>query len=116
MAKGVSTKGKRALALHLESGGSISVSEAMRRVGYSLASSHNPQKLTKTPLWNELLNNIPFDAILAGIVQVATDKSDKRAMLQAGDMLLKLGDKYPAGKLKVQAYNEEIERLKEEGN
>jgi hypothetical protein len=29
-------------------------------------------------------------------------------------MLLKLKERYPAGKLKVQAFNEEIERLSDE--
>jgi hypothetical protein len=29
-------------------------------------------------------------------------------------MLFKLKDKFPAGKLRIQAYNEEIERLKDD--
>ena len=38
---------------------------------------------------------------------------DKRVALEAGDKILKLKDRYPAGKLKIQAYNEELSRLQE---
>jgi len=39
---------------------------------------------------------------------------DKRVALEAGDKILKLKDRYPAGKLKIQAYNEELSRLQED--
>jgi hypothetical protein len=89
--------------------------EIMLKAGYSETSSTLPKaRLFETKGWQELLATINDEVILGKIREIALDSSDKRACLSAIDMLLKLKERYPAGKLKVQAFNEEIERLSDE--
>lgn len=94
-------------------GEKMTYGQIMREAGYSQATSLIPEKLTKTKGWNQLLAEVSDEDILEKIRSIALDVTDKRACLAAADMLLKLKDRYPAGKLKVQAFNEEVERLKE---
>ena len=49
--------------------------------------------------------------LLNRLKEIAMDKGKREAMT-AIDMLLKLKDKYPAGKVKVTQYNEEMEALR----
>ena len=89
--------------------------EIMLKAGYSETSSTLPKARSfETKGWQELLATIDDEVILGKIREIALDSSDKRACLSAIDMLLKLKERYPAGKLKVQAFNEEIERLSDE--
>lgn len=90
-----------------------SMGMAMREAGYTEAYSKVPQLLARSKGWKELLATIDDSVILANVFSIATDTEDKRASLQAAHMIFNLKDRYPAGKLKIQAYNEELERLKE---
>jgi phage terminase small subunit len=87
--------------------------QAMLEAGYSPYTAKTPQKLTDTPFFKGLLEQIKDKAILETIQNIAFDTNDKRASLQACDMLLKLKDRYPAGKLKVEAYQDELSNLAE---
>lgn len=87
--------------------------EAMRFAGYSEATSKTPQRLTESVGWQDLLNKVEDAGLVSRLWEIAMDAPDRRSALQAIDILLKLKDRYPAGKLKVQAYNEELERLKD---
>ena len=99
----------------IESNGTLSVSEAMRRAGYAESTSHNPQYITRLPTFQDLLNGIDDSVVIQRIMR-ALISDDNRAALQAADMLFKLKDRYPAGKLKVQAYHEEVEKLQAQGS
>ena len=62
-------------------------------------------KVTATKTWAWLLAQIKDADILARVYGILLDE-DKRSSLIAADMLLKLKDKYPAGKLKLGAFEE----------
>ena len=89
-----------------------STGRAMRENGYSPSVAHVPAKLTESTGFKELLAEIDERPIIENVRAIALGHKDKRAALTAADMLFKLLDRYPAGKLKIQAYNEELERLK----
>jgi len=96
---------KKVLAELVVNGGNMS--KAMASAGYSMAYAKNSQKLTRCPSFKEALDMIQDDELLAKATEIALG-DDKRACLVAIDMLLKLKDRYPAGKLKVQEYEEEL--------
>ena len=104
----MTTKQKAALQHLIETGGKSTTAEAMRVAGYSEASIKNPQKLKRA--FSTVLDQVDDGMLLDELMAIAAS-SDNRAKLQAIDMLLKLKDRYPAGKLKVQAFNEELERV-----
>lgn len=94
----------------MQNGGNAT--QAMLDAGYSPATAHNPQKLTNSIAFKEVIGMVDDAELIAKVREIALD-DDKRASLQAIDMLLKLKDRYPAGKLKVQEYNEELASLTE---
>ena len=106
-------KQRKTFAELVENGGKkhTSLGAAMLAAGYSESTSKTPQKLTESRGWAELLAEVSDEPLLSKIKQIALSE-DKRAALQAIDMLMKLKDRYPAGKLKVQQYDEEVARLK----
>lgn len=94
-------KGKRA-----------NISNNMLKQGYSKSSSR-ALKVKKTKTWKNLLTSIDDEEILDMLKEIMRDKSDKRSRIEAGKELFKLKDRYPAGKLKIQDFNEELEELQE---
>jgi hypothetical protein len=86
----------------------VNLGDIMLDSGYSAATAHNPGKnLTSKAGWQMLLNRINDAEIIARFMEIMRDE-DKRASLAAGVELLKLKDRYPAGKLKVTQLEEEI--------
>ena len=77
------------------------ISKTMREVGYSKKTAKNPKNLTQSIGWQELLNTIQDFALINKLNEIALDKKDKRACLQAIDIILKLKDKYPEQKTKI---------------
>lgn len=100
------------VANKVRKGEKISIGNIMRKVGYSESTSKHPAKLTEAKGWQELLAKIDDDVILTKITEILQG-DDKRSSLTAADMLLKLKDKYPASKSKIQAYTEETQGLNE---
>ena len=88
-----------------------SVSKTMRAVGYSPETAKVPGKLTKSVGWKQLLAEISDESILDKLRQIAMSPEDKRACLQAIDMLLKLKNKYPASKLQLGPIDDAIKEL-----
>ena len=82
--------------------GEKTMGKAMRKAGFSDAYSTNPKQMMETKTWKELLLDIDDSPILKRIKELALDKSDKRASLQAIDMLLKLKNYYPDQKIKYE--------------
>jgi len=67
----------------------------LRNSGYSEAMAKNPQKVTEAKGWTELLAQIEEQPLLKRLREMAIERTDKRASLQAIDMLLKLKGRYP---------------------
>lgn len=109
-------KQRRVLSLLLDNAGNPkpeSVRQLMLRAGYSPSAADNPARtLLNAPSFQDLLALINEDELLAKVREIALD-DDKRASLAAIDMLLKLKDRYPANKLKLQGYQDELADLTE---
>jgi len=92
----------------------VVMENVMIESGYSKATAINPYKnLISKKGWNELLAQIDDNKVLNNISKIANDLTDKRSALSANEVLLKLKDRFPAGKLKVQEYHEELQKYKE---
>lgn len=87
------------------------ISKAARKAGYSKNTLRDPGNITRSKGWKELMASIDDTELLARVREIALAKEDKRASLSAIDMLMKLKDRYPAGKLKITEYDEEISKL-----
>lgn len=72
--------------------------------------SENLTKPNIKQAFKELLAEIDDDVILKKFYQILNE-DDKRASLEAGKELLKLKDRYPAGKLKITQYEDELKSL-----
>lgn len=105
-------KQKLALEKVIENRGNIS--RSMREVGYAPSTAKNPSNLTSSKGWNELLRVVIDDQTLVQRIYEIAQQDDKRAALQAIDMLLKLKDRYPAGTIKIQQYDSELMEITEE--
>ena len=66
---------------------------------------HQACRILQSKGFQELLAEIDDQSILTRVREILLD-DDKRSSLVAADMLLKLKDKYPAGKLKLGAFGE----------
>lgn len=93
------------------SGKRPNITQAAREAGYSPSTVSKINNITKSKGWKELMASIDDTELLEKVRSIALD-NDKRASLAAIDMLMKLKDRYPAGKLKVTEYDEELDRLK----
>jgi len=87
--------------------------QAMIEAGYSPYTAKTPQKLTESKYFQDLLIQIDDRTLLEQLLLFATDDNDKRASLQAIDMLFKLKNRYPVISLKIEAYQDELNKLKE---
>lgn len=95
----------------IKSGKDVELKEIMIKSGYSPATARNPEaNLTSKPQWNQLLAIIDDQMLLAKLSQIAMDE-DKRASIAAIVELFKLKDKYPANKMKVSQYSEELNQF-----
>ena len=96
-----------------KNGVKVSISQLARKNGASLSYAKNPHFITNSKGWKMLLAKINDGAILEKFYEIAMDKSDKRACLEAGKEIFKLKDRYPASKsLSVSLY-EKIKELED---
>ena len=74
--------------------------------GYSKSIARRPESVFKSKGFQEYLNSIDDTAIIEKWRKWALADTDKRVALQAGENIMKLKDRYPAGKLKLGAFEE----------
>lgn len=87
------------------------VGRSMIKFGLSPATAHNPWKnLFNKETWKEVMAEVDDGVVIRRFWEIL-HTNDNRAALEAGKELLKLKDRYPAGKLKVTEMNEELEKL-----
>ena len=89
----------------------IKMGEIMREAGYSKKSAEYPKRLVESKGWQELLNSIEDSALLKKLNEIALDKKDKRANIEAIKELMKLKDRYPKQKLAISIFEEELKKL-----
>jgi len=87
------------------------IAAAQRTAGYAPSTIKKSTTLTKSKGWQQLMAQIDDTDLMQRVVDIALDTQDKRACLAAVDMLMKLKDRYPAGKLKVDQYDSELDAL-----
>lgn len=86
-------KQKQVISKIVENRGNIS--KSMIEVGYSPATAKNPSNLTESKFFRQALEALDDRKYLAELHKLAIDDDDKRAKLQAIDMLFKLKSRYP---------------------
>jgi len=93
----------------------VLMGKVMIEAGYSKKAAEYPKRMTESKGWQELLTKYFPDDKLLKIHNELLSSKDQRVKMEALKEGYKLKDRYPAGKLKIQAYNEELERLKDSG-
>lgn len=97
---------------NIQDGNPQTLGEILINSGYSASISKTPSAITNSKGWRQLLAEIKDDSLLKRIREIALD-TDKRASLQAIDMIFKLKDRYPASKHKLQAVKEELSSIED---
>ena len=104
-------KQEKALKQIIENHGNIS--KAMRDVGYEENTVKNPKNLTDSKGFKELLAKIDDQPLLDRLNDIALQGSE-RSSISAIKEVLTLKDRYPAGKIKINQYQDELEQLDKE--
>ncbi len=89
------------------------ISAIMREEGYSESACHC-LKVMKTATWKQLLDTIPDNQLLGELYGLATDPDDKRTKLEALKEIFRLKDKYPAGKMQIGAFQNQVNEFFED--
>ena len=91
----------------------VIMAEVMLEAGYSPKTARVPKLLTKTKGWQELLAKYDDEPIMDAIYRDALDTRDKRNATENRKLFLRIKDRFPAGKLKVGAFQEREQILEE---
>lgn len=95
----------------LKEGKPINMGEIMIEAGYSESTSKVPKQLTNGPGWKELLDLYPDEPIMNAIYQDALSTDDKRNATTNRVLILKLKDKFPSTKYKIEGFEDEMKTL-----
>lgn len=85
------------------------IKEAMIKHGYS-ESSARCLKVTQTKTWNELMEAIPDDLVVAKLIE-HIQCEDKRVSMDAIKETNKLKNRYPAQKIKIGTFKDELSEV-----
>lgn len=99
------------MVLSTAKGENLDMKTLMMRNGYKESTALAPSlNLTSKPQWQQLLNEIDEAPLMAKLNSIALD-DDKRSAIAAIIELMKLKDRYPANKMKVSQYQEELNQF-----
>ena len=93
---------------NIRKGQRINKKKILQKVGYSKSIAETPSRVLQTQGFQILLAKVNDGAILKRLLPIVTGDSKDADAINASKELLKLKDRYPAGKLKIQGYNEEL--------
>ena len=85
----------------------------MLEAGYSKSTAVQPSVILSSKVFKTFLDSLDDRPILNRWYNFALKDTDKRVALEAGKEIMKLKDRYPAGKLKLTAYQEELSEVME---
>lgn len=86
---------RKAMEILVEKGGKTSMAPVLREAGYSEVIARNPDRVTKTKSWAELLDEmLPESSILQAHKDLLEQKESSKAKVAAIDMGYKLRGKY----------------------
>lgn len=94
----------------MKEGKRVNIYQLMRDAGYS-ESSAKALKVLQTKCWKELLEDIKDAPLLGRLENIALEKKDKRASIEAIKEIFKLKDRYPKTRLTLELLNEEINKV-----
>ena len=104
-------RAKKVLDKIVETGGKISMQKAMLEAGYSKNHAHNSHLLTRSQMWQDLLNEfLPDELLLKKHFELLTKLDDKgevdvQATARALDLAYKIKAKYQPTQTNVQINN-----------
>jgi len=91
-------------------GKSMPTGKAMIKGGYSTNTAKNPQLMTKTKGWNELLAKYDDEPVMDLVYADAKDKKDKRNALQNRRLYFDLKGRIKQN-ININEYNKELKSL-----
>jgi len=97
----------------IKEGKRVNIYQLMKEAGYSEYSARS-QKVFRTKCWEDLLKNINEEPLLGRLEDIALEKKDKRASIEAIKEIFKLKDRYPKQKLAFELLNEEISKVEDD--
>lgn len=89
----------------------IKMGEILLEAGYSREVSLKPALITKSQGWQELLEKYDDEPVMDAVYKDALNKEDKRNATENRRLYFQLKDRFPAGKLKIEQYNEELSAI-----
>jgi hypothetical protein len=93
----------------IRKGERVNKKEILMEVGYSESIAETPSRVLETQGFQQLLAKVSDGVILKRLLSIVTSDNSKDAdAINSAKELLKLKDRYPAGKLKIQGYNDEL--------
>lgn len=95
----------------IASGKKVNITKALLKAGYAPGTVQATGNVTRTKGWKYLMSRIDDEPYLKRVHDISMDKGDNKTALKAIDMMLKLKDRYPAGKLKVDQYTSELDAI-----
>ena len=95
----------------IRKGERVNKKEILLEVGYSESIAETPSRVLETQGFQQLLANVNDGAILKRLLSIVTGSSKDADAINSAKELLKLKDRYPAGKLKIQGYNDELSEI-----
>jgi hypothetical protein len=104
-------RAKKVLDKIVESNGKISMQKAMIESGYSVTHAHNSHLLTRSKMWQDLLNEfLPDELLLKKHFELLTKLDDKgevdvQATARALDLAYKIKNRYQQSQTNVQINN-----------
>lgn len=75
--------------------------QIMKEAGYAESTSRQPDQLTKSKSWQEMLSAIDEQPVIDAIVKDCFDKKDKRNAFNNRQLLMRLKDRFPKDKTKL---------------
>ena len=100
------------LSENVRSGRRMTKKAMLKEAQYSPSVQNHPAHVFSSAGFQLLLTKISDDVILQRFLKIITSGEDRDA-ITAGKELLKLKDRYPANKLMLQGYNEELGSISE---
>lgn len=98
----------------LESNGKMSISKAMLKAGYPSSTAKNPQQLTRSKMWKQLLEEYLSDEYLSKKHKELLEKKDANAVAKGLDMAYKLKGRYQKDKENEEENKKTLSQLETE--
>ena len=111
MATARQIKAIRKVSENIRNNKPVNLGEIMLDAGYSKSMAKRPKSLTNSITWQELLKKYDDQPIMDAIYKDALSDKDSRNATANRTLYLKVKDRFPAQKLKLDQYQEELNQF-----